>query len=162
VLSILNSICAGIFLMLMALVIFALGLICFTAIPYTIIHRLRLGFKFLLRGRWTLWYVRRAVDAAIIGFICLLGAWLACLPTAVSLAGDIGRALYLSSAKVQELFYYHDGAPGKLADSLIQLQSLQFFLDHFIQYVILPAFVVGFAGYSFERHNQQKKKNQVT
>jgi len=119
------------------------------AVAFTAIHWLRLGFKHLLGQRWEHWYVRRAVDVALSGSICL--GW-----TAMHFLApihDIACAMHVSDGEVISHGAHDVFSP------LVALQSLEFFLGHFFAFVILPSFIVGLGGYTLER--RRVKRNEV-
>lgn len=101
--------------------------------------------SFLLNKLWKKWYIRRAVDASIVGFFALVysaGAY-----ESVSsgyIADVVGPRGYDLIATTREFW------------NLNYLLVLQWFVNNFGNYVIYPAFSLTAIGYVIERSRQQQ------
>jgi hypothetical protein len=130
------------------------ALLAIAALSFGAVYTLRQGFKFLLREFWQRGSVRRSVDVAIAGFFCLIGASLLLAPMASKILYEKAQAIPVDGTKAFVL--------AETLKYIAILEFLGFFAGHFFQFVLLPAFLVGFACYIFERHKEQKQKEQLT
>jgi hypothetical protein len=131
-----------------------LGLLLIYLIGFSIaVAPLRFAVKRLTGKHWACWYVRRATDAALIGLFLLL--CYAAFPSEHE--DELASATHLTSSKVFYEINYPE-VPKPFLMPLLWLESADIFLGHFFQFVILPSFIVGFAGYTNERKKANPKK----
>jgi hypothetical protein len=69
---------------------------------------------------------------------------------------DVARATQLSRKFVSNQLSYAD-APKPIAGKLCDLLALDFFLGHFLPFVLLPSVAIGLIGYSIEKHKAARK-----
>ena len=121
------------------------------SVPFVLCCLTRLGVNFLITENTRL-YIRISCVTLAVGFILLLVVSL-CLPDPLDV---IEHAAYLNHWGVRQNLY-DEVVPKSIIYTVLNLMSLDFFLGHFLQVVILPGAFVGFAGYSIERHKAARK-----
>jgi hypothetical protein len=111
----------------------------------------------LIRSRW---YVRTGIYGAIGGCILL------CLVSFVGELSPVHVTLTVREAARKDLMVLErdpiiEGTQG--FHKLRNLVGLEYFIEHLPQYVLLPGFVVGWTGWSFDAGYKwlRKKRQQV-
>jgi len=104
--------------------------------------------RWLCRDRWEVWYVRGATYVALIGFSALLASSSAQPSDAIKKQVQ-SNVTGGSSWKCPEFLdsYGH----------LVSLSKTLWLVEHFPIFVLLPAGLVLFAGYTLERSKQESK-----
>jgi hypothetical protein len=125
----------------------------------------RHGIKHLVGKPWAHWYVRRAFEVSI---AACFGLYFASVDSSGAMEESIGKAAHLTAPD----HGYECGFGGPkspyahviLSDvsaPLLRLASLDFFVEHFFPFVVLPGFIVGYAGYCIERHKEQRRQQKA-
>jgi len=106
----------------------------------------------ILQNHWHWWYVRRAVDASIVGLIILFaGPMFSLLKPDKHVLEKLKTSLF-ESHHVREL----DVRTLNAYNNFEELINMQWLLDHLVPLVVLPAGIVFMAGYSVERKKHGK------
>jgi hypothetical protein len=127
---------------------------------------IRYGIKHLVGKRWAHWYVRRAFEVSIAACFVL---YFASVDSRAAMEESIGKAAHLTASR--NVFvcgfapatrsHYADVIPSALSAPLLRLASLDFFVEHFFPFVVLPGFIVSFAGYCIERNKEQRRQQKA-
>jgi hypothetical protein len=138
----------------LVLIVYGCGLLgilaLFSLIPLVLV---RLAMKWLIRGHWKKWYVRRASDVAVVSCcaLYLVSQWSRGMPKSID--DQICNIPKFCEQPV----------PKKLAERYCELENMAawaWVLDQIPLFVITPTILVLLVGYTLERQKQESKPRQ--